>query len=194
MTVEQYCQLDVETIERDALVDSAALRMQDAGIGCVVVVDGDNRPVGMLTDRDLTIRVVAEGLEPSKTHVSDVMSTPLIWVEPHMSIDAALERMAQHGVRRAPVVAGGWCNGMIVLDDVLAAIAHELQCLSLGTRGRIRHSRRHAQLEQLAAQIEMGFSEALSWLGKGSRALVDSADKLARGLREAADRGKTPPE
>jgi CBS domain-containing protein len=100
----------------DSVVDAAKLmRGEDAGIA--PIVDGD-RLVGVVTDRDIAIRVVAEGKDPSTTKVEEIASRNLVTVEPGQDLDDALRLMAQHQVRRLPVVDDGKLVGIVAQADV----------------------------------------------------------------------------
>jgi CBS domain-containing protein len=92
-----------QTIDASASVVEAAKLMRDEDAGLAPVVEGD-RLVGTLTDRDIAIRVVAEGRDPQQTRVRDVASTDLVTVDPQQDLDEALRLMAAHQVRRIPVV------------------------------------------------------------------------------------------
>jgi CBS domain-containing protein len=100
----------------DSIVDAAKLmRGEDAGIA--PIVDGE-RLVGVVTDRDIAIRVVAEGKDPSTTKVEEIASGNLVTVEPDQDLDDALRLMAQHQVRRLPVVESGKLVGIVAQADV----------------------------------------------------------------------------
>ncbi|MEX2105429.1 MAG: CBS domain-containing protein [Solirubrobacterales bacterium] len=97
-------------------VDVARL-MRDKRVGSVVVVDPAGSPVAMVTDRDLALRVFAEGADPSSP-VIDHASRPLISGEPEMELDEAAALMVQHRVRRLPVITGEELAGIVTLDDI----------------------------------------------------------------------------
>ena len=101
----------------DSVVEAAKLmRGEDAGIA--PIVDGD-RLVGVLTDRDIAIKVVAEGRDPQTTRVEEVASTNLVTIDPQQELDEALRLMAQHQVRRLPVVEeDGKLVGIVAQADV----------------------------------------------------------------------------
>jgi CBS domain-containing protein len=101
----------------DSIVDAAKLmRGEDSGIA--PIVDGD-RLVGVITDRDIAVRVVAEGRDPVTTLVEEVASTNLITVDPQQDLDEALRLIRQHHVRRLPVVEeDGRLIGIVVESDV----------------------------------------------------------------------------
>ncbi|HEX2287863.1 MAG TPA: CBS domain-containing protein [Gaiellaceae bacterium] len=106
------------TIEPDKPVADAAKLMRDEDVGLAPVVEGD-RLVGTLTDRDIAIRVVAEGKDPASTSVREVASTDIVTVSPEQDLDEALSLMAQHQVRRVPVVEqDGRLVGVVAQADV----------------------------------------------------------------------------
>src|SRR3970040_2869743 len=106
MSISSLCKRVVVTIHRDATVEDAALFMRSSHIGNVVVVDAADtrRPVGIITDRDIAVEVVAQGLVPAQTPVGSVMSTPVLSLREEDSLLEALDKMSAGGVRRAPVL------------------------------------------------------------------------------------------
>lgn len=106
------------TIDAEKPVAYAAKMMRDEDVGLAPIVQGD-RLVGTLTDRDIAIRVVAEGRDPESTTVREVASTDLVTIDPERSLDEALRLMAQHQVRRLPVVEeDGRLVGVLAQADV----------------------------------------------------------------------------
>lgn len=106
------------TIEADKPVADAAKLMRDEDVGLAPIVEGD-RLVGALTDRDIAIRVVAEGKDPASTPVREVASTDVVTVDPEQDLDEALNLMAQHQVRRIPVVEqDGRLVGVVAQADI----------------------------------------------------------------------------
>jgi CBS domain-containing protein len=106
------------TIDADKPVSYAAKMMRDEDVGLAPVVEGD-RLVGTLTDRDIAIRVVAEGRDPDSTIVKDVASTDVVTVDPQQDLDQALRLMAEHQVRRVPVVEeDGRIVGVVAQADI----------------------------------------------------------------------------
>ncbi len=106
------------TIDAEKPVVYAAKMMRDEDVGLAPIVQGD-RLVGTLTDRDIAIRVVAEGRDPESTTVREVASTDLVTIDPEQSLDEALRLMAQHQVRRLPVVEeDGRLVGVLAQADV----------------------------------------------------------------------------
>ena len=106
------------TVEASASVIDAATLMRDEDVGIVPIVDGD-RLVATITDRDITIRVVAEGKNPQSTNVRETASTQLVTIDPEQDLEEALRLMALHQVRRLPVVEeDGRLVGIVAQADV----------------------------------------------------------------------------
>jgi CBS domain-containing protein len=105
------------TCDATATVADAAKLMAREGVGPIPVVDGD-RLVGLVTDRDIVVRVVAEGHDPSSTKLGDIASSDLKTVAPDDDLDVALHTMASAQVRRLPVVEDGRLVGIVAQADV----------------------------------------------------------------------------
>jgi CBS domain-containing protein len=104
-------------IDASASVVEAAQLMREQHIGSLPITD-DQQLVGMITDRDITMRVVAETADRMNTSVGDVSSRDLITVEPDRDLDEALQLMAVHQIRRLPVVENGRLVGIVAQADV----------------------------------------------------------------------------
>jgi CBS domain-containing protein len=107
----------VVTAAPEASVASVAEDMRDRRVGSVVIVDPAGSPVAMITDRDIAVRVLAEGVGPEAA-VGEHASRPLICGDPEMELDEAAALMVQHRVRRLPVVDGETLAGIVTLDDI----------------------------------------------------------------------------
>lgn len=124
MTVGEICNRNVVVAPKTEMIVDAAKRMRTSHVGDLVVIENRNGrhfPIGIVTDRDIVISVVAG--DPDHINyllVSDVMSDDLITAREHESIEAALKKMEEHGVRRLPIVdADGMLLGILTLDDIL---------------------------------------------------------------------------
>lgn len=105
------------TLDRDASLAEAARVMRDRGIGDVIVVEGDDAQ-GIVTDRDIVIRGVAEGADPNTTRLGQVVSGDLTSVAPDDPVERALELMREKAVRRLPVLEDGKPVGVVSLGDL----------------------------------------------------------------------------
>jgi len=106
------------TVDADKSVAYAAKMMRDEDVGLAPIVEGD-KLIGMLTDRDIAIRVVAEGRNPDQVTVREVASQQVVKIDPQQDLDEALRIMAKHQVRRLPVVEeDGRLVGVVAQADV----------------------------------------------------------------------------
>lgn len=128
MSVGRICTRIVETAAADESVRVASNRMKVERVGTLVVLDSDGRPKGIVTDRDIALRVVGERRDPDTTPLSAVMTSPVDAINEDTTIDWALHRMADRGVRRLIVVDDeGMMSGLLSMDDVLALLIEEAQ-------------------------------------------------------------------
>ena len=108
---------DPRSIGASASVVEAARLMREEHIGSLPITE-DEQLVGMITDRDIATRVVAEAADPKMTSVGDVVSRDLISVEPDEDLEEAVQLMASHQVRRLPVVENGRLVGIVAQADI----------------------------------------------------------------------------
>ena len=117
-TVRESMTANPCSIDTDKSVAYAAKMMRDEDVGIAPIVEGD-RLVGVLTDRDIAVRVVAEGRDPEQTKVTEVASRDVVTLDPQQDLDEALRLMARHQVRRLPVVEeDGRLVGVVAQADV----------------------------------------------------------------------------
>jgi CBS domain-containing protein len=126
-TVSQAMTASPRSIERTDSVVQAARLMASENVGSLPVVEG-GQLVGMVTDRDLVLQVLAQDLDPSKVTISEVASENPVVAKPDEPLDSALQRMAQEQVRRLPVVDDGRLVGILAQADV----AREAKAVSTG--------------------------------------------------------------
>jgi CBS domain-containing protein len=133
MSVGEICNREVVTIEKGAPVAKAARLMRQFHVGSVVVVaDGEDlaRPVGIITDRDLTIEILAQEVPAETVTVGDVMGAELLTAREDDGVWETIMRMRAMGVRRLPVVnRHGVLTGILTMDDLLQFIVGELSDL-----------------------------------------------------------------
>ncbi|MCS4542297.1 MAG: CBS domain-containing protein [Euryarchaeota archaeon] len=119
LTVKDAMARGVITIKPSATIAEAAKVMNENDVGCLVVVE-NNRPVGIITDTDVLARVVSKDLKPSKVKVKDVMSTPLVTVDPDSDISEAARVMERAHIRRLPVMKNNRLVGFLSTTDLAA--------------------------------------------------------------------------
>ena len=144
MNVGQLCSRSPVTIRPGDELAAAARLMRERHVGYLVVVEPDfagstQRPVGVLTDRDIVVAVVAQDVNPRGLVVRDVMTRDPVVLNAADSLPSALKELRRVGVRRMPVVGElGELRGVLSLDDVLDKISAELQSLA----GAVRQEQR----------------------------------------------------
>jgi CBS domain-containing protein len=134
MAIGELCNREVVVVTRETSVADAAQLMRHHHVGDVVVVmeeGGQRTPVGILTDRDVVVEVVAAGLDPTTLTVGEIMAPGLASVQEKTGVFEAIRYMRDKGVRRLPVVGeGGVLIGILALDDLLELLAEELGALA----------------------------------------------------------------
>jgi CBS domain-containing protein len=127
---------EVVTAGTEQNVAWVASLMEQNNVGTVVITE-EQRPVGIVTDRDIALAVAAHGLSP-KDRVGDVMTTPVATIERHEGVFKATKRMKENALRRLVVVDElGRVVGLVSLDDLLLLLAGELQNLAQGVRAEV---------------------------------------------------------
>jgi CBS domain-containing protein len=118
-SVKEAMSPKVLTVGADTTVARAAKMMAHRSVGSAVVVKG-KQPIGILTERDLLMKVISTDLRPSKVSVKTVMSSPIITIPPDTDITDALRIMTKNKIRRLPVVVRGKIVGIITTSDIMA--------------------------------------------------------------------------
>jgi CBS domain-containing protein len=150
MAIGEICSRDVVLASRGMSVREAAGLMRDYHVGALVVTDetGEGRvPVGMLTDRDIAVAIVAKGLDPAGLRVEEVMTREVASVREHDGVAQTMELMRAKGVRRLPVVnERGTLVGIVTADDFVDLLAEEMTALA---RMVSREQRREGEVRKV---------------------------------------------
>lgn len=126
MSVGNVCVRQVDVARTDESVQVGAERMRARKVGTLVVVNKGYQPVGIVTDRDLTMRVLADARDPLQTVLGEVMTGDPMTVSSDTPIEDALRLMRNGAFRRLPVVdRAGKLSGLVSLDDILDLLSHE---------------------------------------------------------------------
>jgi len=146
MFAGEYCNRDVVIAVPSDSLRSAIQLMRNHHVGDVLVVEtvaGNNTPVGILTDRDIVIEVLAQNVDIDSVSVGDVMSDQLVTVTDDTGLEATLDMMSAHGIRRLPVIdRAGSLQGIISIDEFLELLAEQVQKLAILVKTEQRHERR----------------------------------------------------
>jgi CBS domain-containing protein len=150
MRAAEICTRHVVCIATSASIREAALKMRNHHVGSLVVADqpnGERVPVGVITDRDIAVAVVAAGIDPDSLTVEDVMSRDVVTCTESESLFDIIATMLARGVRRLPVLNDkGGLAGMISADDVYGALSTHLHMVS--------HALSRAQAHEMEVRAE----------------------------------------
>ncbi|RXE56296.1 signal transduction protein [Methanoculleus taiwanensis] len=127
----KYLREDVVSVSPDTSGVDVAKIMEQKNVGSVVVVDGDGRPTGIITDRDMIVRVVARDKRPEEMKARDIMTrNPTAFTE-GMQVTDAMERMMKEGIRRMPIVdRNGRLTGIVIPDDIIRLLGDEISYIT----------------------------------------------------------------
>jgi len=146
MNIGEICTIQTVTCVRDETVQGAALLMRKHHVGDLIVVDqadGQAVPVGIVTDRDIVVSVIALGLDPAGLQVDDIMSDDLLSCREDDDVYETIEHMRLRGIRRVPVVnSAGGLSGIVSADDLLEFLAEEMGDLSRISASGQAHEKR----------------------------------------------------
>jgi CBS domain-containing protein len=155
MRIADICSQRVVCIGPDASISEAAQLMHDQDVGALVVIrDGKREPIGIVTDRDIAMRIVPSGRDPRAVPVSEAMSgAPATCHGNHDLLDV-MEMMRQHGIRRVPVVdAKSTLVGIVTTDDIIGALAEHVLVLARSVSGEAALERRRHRDARVAASV-----------------------------------------
>lgn len=130
MPIGELCIRQTVVTPRGTSVEDAAKLMREYHVGDLIVtdrIDGKRKPVGIVTDRDIVIEVVAQGIDPARLSVEDIMTGDLVTVREQEGLFETIRIMRAKGIRRVPVVdSDGALAGIVAVDDVIELLADEL--------------------------------------------------------------------
>ena len=120
MLVKDVMSSPVVTADENAPINEVAKLMRKHDIGCIIVSDKNGRPVGIITERDIVERLVAEDIKPSEIKAKEIMSAPLVTIDSEKTISDAARKMSRRNIRRLAVMYKGELAGIISSKDILA--------------------------------------------------------------------------
>lgn len=119
MQVKDIMKTDVKTIGPGSSVQTAAEKMDEHGIGCLIVIEKDKMS-GIITERDIIIRLVSKDLKASNTKISEIMSTEMVMIGPEKDVTEAAQIMTDRKIKKLPVIDGDSLVGILTLADICA--------------------------------------------------------------------------
>ena len=134
MNIGELCNRETIIVQKDENIVEAARLMRRFHVGDLIVVtknDDSNTPIGIVTDRDIVIEIVANNADPKTVKVVEIMSQELVTGSEEEGIHEIIERMRMHGIRRLPVVdKDGRLSGILSVDDILEFLGEEVDALT----------------------------------------------------------------
>ena len=134
MVVKDIMSSPVVTLNEAATSNKVATIMDENNLGCVIVTNQTGKPVGIITERDLVIRVIAKNLVPDTVKAKEIMTSPLVTIEPEATISEAARRMSRLEIRRLGVVYKGNIVGLISSRDILGVMPELIEIIQERTR------------------------------------------------------------
>jgi signal-transduction protein with cAMP-binding, CBS, and nucleotidyltransferase domain len=129
MLVRDVMSSPVITIQETAAANIVANLMDKEELGCIIVTNKEGKPLGIITERDLVVRVLAKNAKPDSLKASDVMTSPLITIEPDMTISDAARRMSHLNIRRLGVIYKGQITGLLSSKDILGVMPELIEII-----------------------------------------------------------------
>ncbi len=129
MLVRDVMSSPVVTVDENSKVNHVAELMDKHGLGCIIVTSKDGKPIGIITERDLVSRVLAANIKPDSMRAREVMTTPLITIEPDATISEAARRMSRLNIRRLGVVYRGQLIGILSSKDILMVMPELIETM-----------------------------------------------------------------
>jgi CBS domain-containing protein len=134
MVVKDIMSSPVVTLGEDATSNEVAALMKENDLGCVIILNRLEKPVGIITERDLVGRVLAKNLVPGTIKAKEIMTAPLVTIQPEATISEAARRMSRLDIRRLGVVYKGNLVGLISSRDILGVMPELIEIIQERTR------------------------------------------------------------
>jgi CBS domain-containing protein len=134
MVVKDVMSSPVVTLDEDATSNKVANVMDENELGCVIVTNKIGKPVGIITERDLVIRVLAKNLKPDAVKAKEIMTSPLLTIEPEATISEAARRMSRLNIRRLGVIYKSNLVGLVSSKDILGVMPELIEIIQERTR------------------------------------------------------------
>jgi signal-transduction protein with cAMP-binding, CBS, and nucleotidyltransferase domain len=134
MVVKDIMSSPVVTLDEEASSNKVATLMDENDLGCVIITNKTGKPLGIITERDLVIRVLAKNLMPDCIKAKEIMTSPLVTIEPEATINEAARQMSRLDIRRLAVMYKGNLVGIISSKDILGVMPELIEIIQERTR------------------------------------------------------------
>lgn len=161
--VEKIMTKNPLTVERTETILKLAEYMAKRRVGSAVVLE-NNKPIGLITDTDLTKRIILPAKDPKTTTVGEIMSSPLIFVSPQDNYTVAIEKMKKYKIKRVPVIDKGRLLGILTTTDIARAVPDMIEILEARMQMRIGSSEKIESGTSGMCEVCGNYSENLKFL------------------------------
>ena len=176
---------ELATATLDTTLEEIANMMKDENVGAIPILDEDDNLAGIITDRDIVVRAIAEGQDPSSCTAEEILSEQLHTIEPDASLEDAADLMARHKIRRLPVVEGGAIIGMISLGDI-SVKAEEEEDTAGEALGEISEGGKETSGKQVRASGDGGGAGQQQTSARGEDRQSQRSERKGRGATQRA--------
>jgi CBS domain-containing protein len=157
MLVKDTMSSPVVTTDENAPSNKVARLMDENKVGAVVVTSKEGKPLGIITEKDLVIRVLSKNLTPSAVKAKDIMTTPLVTIEPEATISEAARKMSSMNIRRLGVLYKGNLAGLVSSKDILSVMPELIEIIQ--ERNRIESADRPEETEEVEETPLSGYCD-----------------------------------
>jgi CBS domain-containing protein len=147
----------VATLAEDATSNKVAHLMDENDVGCVIVTNKEGKPLGIITERDLVVRVLAKNLKPDAVKAKEIMTSPLVTIEPEATISDAARTMSRLDIRRLGVIYKGELVGLISSKDILGVMPELIEIIQ--ERNRIEGAGGSEEAEEVEEKPLSGYCD-----------------------------------
>jgi len=134
MLVKDVMNSPVVTVDENEITNNIAVSMDRGRIGAVIITNAEGKPIGIITERDLVVRVIAKNKKPDEIKAKEIMTTPLITVDPETTISDAARKMSRLNIRRLGVFYKGELKGIVSNKDLLSVMPELMEITQENTR------------------------------------------------------------
>jgi CBS domain-containing protein len=157
LVVKDVMSSPVVTLGEDATSNKVANLMDENDLGCVIVTNKEGKPLGIITERDLVIRVLAKNLKPDAVKAKEIMTSPLVTIEPEATISDAARRMSRLDIRRLGVLYKGDLVGLVSSKDILGVMPELIEIIQ--ERNRIEGTGTSEEAEEVQETPPSGYCD-----------------------------------
>jgi CBS domain-containing protein len=158
LLVKDVMSSPVVTLAEDATSNKVANLMDENDLGCVIVTNKEGKPLGIITERDLVTRVLAKNLKPDAIKAKEIMTSPLVTIEPEATISEAARRMSRLDIRRLGVLYKGELVGLISSKDILGVMPELIEIIQ--ERNRIEGTGTSEEAEEVEEKPLSGYCDS----------------------------------